>query len=101
MIPMSTRHTQLQRRAAGQRGKKDVPVIVGKRKARLDVVTLTKAIEIERSCDPQRIEWALKKLSKSRKPSKILKVNSRCITLGQELKRKLKLRRIKITNLTS
>lgn len=98
---MARRHTKLQKEAAGQRGKIEVPVKVGRRRGRLDAKTRKKAIEIERSCDPQRIKWALQKLSKSGQPNKILKVNNRCIPLAQELKRKLRVRGIKITNLTA
>ena len=98
---MVRRHTKLQRQAAGKRGKTEAPVKVGRKKGRLDAKTRTKAVEIERSCDPQRIKWALQKLSKSGQPKKILKVNQRCIPLAQEIKRKLRVRGIKITNLTA
>ena len=98
---MSRRHTQLQRQAAGPRGKTEVPLRVGSKERRLDAETRKKAIEIERSCNPSRIELGLKKLSKSGKPTKILKVNYRCIPLANEIRKQLGLRGIKITNLTS
>ena len=96
---MSRRHRELQRKAAKKRGKIEVPVKVGPRKGKLDATTKTKAVEIERSCDSGRIAWALKKLSKSRKPNKILQVNYRCIPKAQEIKKELGLRGIKIKKL--
>jgi hypothetical protein len=98
---MARRHTRLQKQAAGKRGKTEAPVKVGRRRGRLDANTRKKAVEIERSGDPQRIKWALQKLSKSGQPNKILKVNHRYIPLAQEIKRKLRVRGIKIKNLTS
>jgi len=98
---MSRRHEKLKRQAAKKRGKTETPVKVGRKRGRIDVITLKKAIEIERSGNADRIEWALKKLSKSRKPIKILKVNRRYIPKARSIKRKLKLRGIKIVKLTS
>jgi len=98
---MARRHTRLQKQAAGKRGKTEAPVKVGRRRGRLDAKTRKQAVEIERSCDPQRIKWAMHKLSKSGQPNKILMVNHRCIPLAQDIKRKLRVRGIKIKNLTS
>lgn len=73
---MARQHEVLKRKAAGPRGKTEVPIKVGSRMGRIDAKTRKKAIEVERGGDPKRIKWALKKLSKSRKPQKILKVNN-------------------------
>jgi len=98
---MSPRHSALQRKAAGPRGKTEVPVKVGRRKGRLDAVTQKKAVEIQRTCTDKTVSWCLKKLQKSRKPIKILKVPANCIEQAETIKKKLKLRKIKITNLTA
>ena len=98
---MARRHKQLKRQAAGKRGKTEVPVKVGRKKGRYDAERRKKAIEIERGCDPNRIKWALQKLAASNKSQKTLKVNYRCIPRAEEIKRQLRLRKIKITKLTA
>ena len=64
-------HRVYQRKAAGKYGKIEVPVKIGKRYRKLDVVRRTKAIEIERSKDSKRILLACKRLRASRKKHKI------------------------------
>ena len=98
---MSRRHSELQRMAAGPRGKTEVPMKVGRKNGRLDVETIKKAIEIQRRCNPESIAWALKKLAKSGKPTKILKVPYTCVIQADEIRKRMGLRRIKITNLTA
>jgi len=98
---MSRRHRVLQKRAAGPRGKIEVPVKVKKREGRIDAVTQKKAFEIQRRCSPESIFWCLKKLQNSDKPIKILKVPKRCIEQAKKIKRKNRFRNIKIVNLTS
>ena len=48
---------------------------VGRRRGRIDRMTEKKAIEIERSGDPDKIRWACRKLKASRKRYKILRVH--------------------------
>jgi threonine synthase len=98
---MVRRHTQLQRKAAGPRGKTEVPLKVRGKKTRLDAETSKKAIEIERSSNAERIAWALQKLASSGKPIKILKVRYLCVDKADEIRKQLRLRRIEITNLTA
>jgi len=50
-------------------------VKVGRRRGRIDRMTEKKAIEIERSGDPDKIRWACRKLKASRKRYKILRVH--------------------------
>jgi hypothetical protein len=65
---MARAHKRLKK---AERGSKEVPVKVHGRKGRLDATTKDRAVEIERS---GRYDWATKKLLKSRKRSKILRV---------------------------
>ena len=66
-------HRKLQRKSAGRRGRIEQPI----NGFLLDVKTKKKALEIERTGNSERIRLALQRLSKTRKPHKILKVPNR------------------------
>jgi hypothetical protein len=70
----SGRHTILQNRFAGNEGRREVSIRIGRGTMLRDVMTRTKVIEIERGGQRQRIDEALGKLQASKKPHKILKV---------------------------
>ena len=67
-------HTRLQNRLAGNSGRKEVPIRIGRKIMRRDVMTPKKVYEIERSGQAQKIGLALRRLQASKKPHKILKV---------------------------
>lgn len=92
---MARRHKTLKRQ---EKGKKEVPVTVHKKKGRLDAATKDRAVEIERS---GRYGWAAKKLLKSRKRSKILRVPknemSKAENIVQEAVNRSRMRNPRIT----
>lgn len=59
------------------KGRIEVPIVIGRKKMRRDVMTSRKVIEIEKSGKPKRIAQVLLRLQKSRKSHKILKVPTR------------------------
>ncbi|MCD5401665.1 hypothetical protein LR013_03645 [candidate division NPL-UPA2 bacterium] len=73
-------HRKIQRKAAGKRGRTEVPI-----NGRIDVLTQKKAVEIEGSGSLQKLEWACKKLLRSRKPHKILQVPDHHIEKAQRV----------------
>ena len=64
-------HKRAKGAAAGQNGKKEVPL---SRRRRLDAATPIKATEIERSGSMSKLEKAACRLKQSRKPQKVLQV---------------------------
>ena len=70
----SRSHARLQSKLAGNSGKTEVPIRIGRKTMRRDVMTPKKVYEIERSGQPQKIGLALRRLQASKKPHKILKV---------------------------
>ena len=82
-------HRRLQRKAAGRQGQVEVPV-----DGILDVRTPSKAMEIERTGSTERIEKALERLAKSRRPHKILRVPNGDLAKACRIVRK---RKVKVT----
>ena len=70
-MPESESHRRAKNTAAGPSGSTEVPLRGG---GRLDAQTPTKAVEIERSGDPQRLADAAARLKASGKPQKVLQV---------------------------
>jgi hypothetical protein len=70
----STTHKRAKSKAAGKSGRTEVPISRGRR---LDAVTGSKAIEIETSGQPARLERAAQRLKASRKTSHVLVVPQR------------------------
>ena len=64
-------HKRAKSAAAGQSGKKEVPLSRGRR---LDAATPSKATEIERSGSMSKLEKAARRLKQSHKPQKVLQV---------------------------
>jgi len=69
--------------------KKEVSVKVGRRRGRIDRMTEMKAIEIERSGDPDKIRWACRKLKASRKRYKILRVPDWDVEMARQIASKV------------
>jgi len=69
--------------------KKEVSVRVGRRRGRIDQMTEKKAIEIERSGDPDKILWACRKLKATRKRYKILRVPDWHVEMAREIASKV------------
>ena len=67
----SQSHKKAKARAAGEKGKTEVPI---KGNRRLDAVTKSKATEIERSGSMQSLSKAASRLQVSHKPQKVLQV---------------------------
>jgi len=65
--------------------KKEVSVRVGRKRGRIDQMTEKKAIEIERSGDPDKILWACRKLKATRKRYKILRVPDWHVEMAREI----------------
>lgn len=93
----SQRHTRLQNKVAGNKGRKEVPIRIDRKIRRRDVMTPKKVYEIERSGEPQKIELALKRLQASRKPHKILKVPNKDLSTAAKIRGK---RNITVSNLS-
>jgi hypothetical protein len=70
-MPETSSHKRAKGAAAGQSGKKEVPLSHGRR---LDASTPTKATEIERSGSMSNLEKAARRLRASGKPQKVLQV---------------------------
>ncbi len=79
-MPESKAHKRHKKKSAGKKGKTEVAI-----NGRIDAMTETKAIEIERSGDKKRLQHNIKKLLKSKKPHKILRVPDHHIKIAQEL----------------
>jgi len=88
-------HRKHQKKAAGRRGQIEVPI-----NGILDVKTPKKAIEIERTGISERIDMALQRLAKVRKPHKILKVPNNDIPKACRIARKRR-QKVTISNLSS
>ena len=88
-------HRKHQRRAAGRQGQIEIHI-----NGFLDVKTPKKAIEIERTGISGRIEKALQRLAKVRKPHKILKVPSRDMSKACRIARQRR-QKVTISNLSS
>jgi len=67
----SASHRRAKRAAADKGGATERPIRGG---GRLDAVTKAKAVEVERSGDPERLEMAAERLRDSGKPQKVLVV---------------------------
>ena len=67
----SSAHKRAKAKAAGAKGKTEVPI---KGKRRLDATTKNKATEIERSGSMQGLFKAVRRLKISHKPQKVLQV---------------------------
>ena len=87
-------HRRHQKKAAGRTGRIEVPI-----DGLLDVSTPKKAIEIERTGRTKRIDKAVQRLAKSRKPHKILKVPNKDLSKACRIVRKKK-RKVTISNLS-
>ena len=92
------RHTTLQKKFAGKKGKREVPIKVGRKTMRRDVVTPRKVIEVERTGKEKNIALALLRLQKSKKPHKILKVPTQDLDKAARIRGKRK--KITISNLS-
>lgn len=88
-------HRKHQRKAAGRRGQTEVFI-----NGFLDVRTRRKAIEIERTGKSERIEKALQRLAKVKKPHKILKVPNKDVSKACRIARKRR-QKVTISNLSS
>ena len=82
-------HRKHQRKAAGRQGQIEVSI-----NGFLDVRTRRKAIEIERTGKSERIEKALQRLVKVKKPHKILRVPNKDVAKACRIARE---RRQKVT----
>jgi hypothetical protein len=89
----SLSHRRLQSKLAGKKGKKEVPIKIGKKTRRRDVMTRKKVYEIERSGQPKRIKKALLRLQ----ASKILKVPNADLSIAAEIRGE---RKITVSNLS-
>jgi len=87
-------HRKHQKRAAGRSGQTEVYI-----NGFLDVRTRKKAIEIERTGKSERIERALQRLAKVKKPHKILKVPNEDLTKACRIARKRR-QKVTISNLS-
>jgi len=67
----STSHRQAKQKAAGKKGKTEVPLLGG---GKLDARTSNRATEIERSDTPARLRAAAKRLDQSGAKQKVLAV---------------------------
>lgn len=94
MAKKTRTHRRHQKRAAGRKGRIEVPI-----NGFLDVSTPKKAIEIERTGKSERIEKALRRLAKSRKPHKILKVPSKDLPKARSIARERR-QKVTISNLS-
>ena len=83
-MPESKTHSEAKAREAGKSGSTEVKTPGG----RLDAATRTKAVEVERSGDPKRLEHAATKLKNSGKASKVLVVPQKDLVKGREAMRK-------------
>lgn len=88
-------HRRHQKKAAGHRGQIEVHI-----NGFLDVRTPKKAIEIERTGKSERIEKALQRLAKVRKPHRILKVPNNDLSKACRIARKRR-QKVTISNLSS
>ena len=88
-------HRKYQRKAAGRQGQIEVYI-----NGFLDVKTPKKAIEIERTGKSERIEKALQRLAKVKRPHKILKVPNKDLSKACRIAR-MKKRKVTISNLSS
>lgn len=88
-------HRRHQKKAAGCRGQIEVHI-----NGFLDVRTPRKAIEIERTGKSERIEKALRRLAKTKKPHKILKVPNSDLLKACRIARNRR-QKVTISNLSS
>ena len=88
-------HRRHQKKAAGRRGQIEVHI-----DGFLDARTPKKAIEIERTGKSERIERALQRLAKVRKPHKILKVPNKDLSKACRIARRRR-QKVTISNLSS
>lgn len=95
MVKKTRTHRRHQTKAAGRQGQIEVHV-----DGLLDVRTPKKAIEIERTGKSERIEKALQRLAKTRKPHKILKVPNKDLTKACRIARKRR-QKVTISNLSA
>ncbi len=77
-------HETTKRREAGKGGKTEAPTPGG----RLDAATDKRAVEVERSGSPQRLQRAATKLKNSGKPTRVLVVPQKDLAKGREALRK-------------
>ena len=83
-MPESQAHGAAKNRAAGKSGQTEVKT----RGGRLGAATRTKAVDVERSGDPNRLKHAVTKLKNSGKASKVLVVPQKDLVKGREAMRK-------------
>jgi hypothetical protein len=93
-MPESRSHKTAKRQAAGKRGKTEVSTPYG----RLDARTPRKAVEVERSGNPKRLEHALEKLKNTRGVKRVLRVPAGDQELAKQVAEKVSLT-VTITNL--
>jgi len=77
----STSHKRAKQKAAGKKGKTEVPLPGG---GRLDARTAIKDVEVERSGDLARLKHAATKLKKSQKKQKVLQVPQKDMKKARE-----------------
>ena len=77
-MPESRAHKRHKRKSAGKRGRTEVAV-----NGRVDAITRKKVIEIERSGIKKRLNHSVKKLLKTRKRHKILRVPQKHLKAAQ------------------
>lgn len=83
-MPESKSHKTAKRREAGKTGKTEVKVGRG----RLDAATPTRAVEIERSGNPDRLVRSAKKLKSSGRPTRVLVVPHKDLAKGRDAMRR-------------
>ena len=91
-------HKRAKRRAAGKSGKTEKKIKYG---GRIDVLTSTKAVEIERG-GKKRIQQAIRRLERVRRSKRVLRVPkknfAKAVELAKKSKKKTK-KKITVTNL--
>ena len=81
----SRSHKAAKSRAAGKKGKTEVPLRSGKR---LDAKVGNKATEVERSGDPRKLELAAQRLKESRTGKRVLQVPNQHMDMATAAMRK-------------
>jgi hypothetical protein len=79
----SKRHRELKRKAAGPKGRTEVPI----RGYILDAVTRRKATEVQLGCSIQALTRAARRLKVSGRPQKVLQVPQPCMAKAREAMR--------------
>lgn len=84
-MPEKSSHKSAKSKAAGKAGRKEVIIKGGRR---IDVMTKSKAVEVERGGTTQLVK-AAQRLKASRKPQKVLEVPTKSMSKAREAMRKV------------